>query len=213
MSVQPATGINILQEAYKHPSVVSATQNVEACQQDLDKIELSLNSGRPQIFQLQPDLYEQCWQMKAQGVSTVVAPLFLLGLAGTAVGISAAANAIPALAPFRGLLMIGGLVAAWKYVPRGLGYVMRNWILPPRVEKQMKMHLAAEKQHAQVNLEYAETRRDQTIKSITEQLFAKAEKDAQEKAATQPRGAGEVRAEEEYVVVNGIRVRRKTTTE
>jgi len=209
MSVQPSAGINILQQAYKDPAVVSAQQQVETWKHQLDKVELSLNSGRPQIFQLEPSLYEQCWNVRASNLSHAAVPVLLLGVAGTMMGISMAASALPALQPFRGLLMIGGLIASFKYIPRGLGYAVRTWLLPPRVEKDIKRHLAVEKQRAESNLHYAETRRDQVVKSVTEQLFARAEKDAEEKAATQPQGAGEVRKEDEYVVVNGIRVQKK----
>lgn len=213
MSVQPSAGINILQQAYKDPAVLSAQQQVETWKHQLDKVELSLSSGRPQIFQLEPDLYEQCWNARATNLSRGLAPVMMLGILGSVLGASMAAAALPALQPFRGIITIAGLIAGFKYIPRGVGYAVRNWLLPPRVEKDIKRHLTVEKQRAESNLHYAETHRDQVVKSVTEQLFARAEKDAEEKAATQPRGAGEVVKEPEFVIVNGIRVQKKSAAE
>lgn len=204
MNVQPAIGINIIQQAYKDPQVQAADQRLERWQKELDQVDLALQAPRDQCFSLQPRLYEQTWKGASEPLAHLMAFPFLLGMAGAVMGVSAAASALPALQPFRGLLTIGALVAGWKLVPRAIGFVVRKAVLPPIVHRHMKRELTFEKQRYESAVRGEKLLRDATVQRVMETLYKK----AAEEAAKNPQPSGEVKVEEETVTVNGIKVRK-----
>lgn len=203
MEISAANSMNVLLEASKNPRVQAAEKDVEFWKGQLDKVDLSLSADREQRSQLEPQLYEQTWAAKSQHVAQFFPLPFMAGLAGTLLAVSAAASALPALQPFKGLLAIGSLVAYWKFAPKAVGSVVRNKILPPMVDKAMKENLQGRHDHAEQRLQVANEQKETALRTVTDELFKKI---AEEQAA---KGSAEVHLADEWVTVNGIRVPRK----
>ncbi len=209
MSLQAATGMDILRRAYQRPEVQNAQQRLDVSKERLDRYERSQTADRNTLFTLEPQLYESTWKMQAHTAATFVAPLFLAGMAGCAIGASMAAAAVPALAPFRGLLMIGSLIAGWKLVPRAIGWGVRKFILPPMVARSMRRELAWKAGETREEVERAQRRLDAVVQQATEQLY----KEAAEKAAAQPDGPPpEVTVDETTVTVGKIKLQKNPSS-
>jgi hypothetical protein len=213
VEVSPTGGMNILQQAARDPQVVAAREAVEQWKKQLDHVELSLSVPREQRAQLNPDLQKQVWDHKSHTVATFMPVPFMLGLLGTEVGMLAATAAIPALAPARSLLVLGSLVAYWKFSPTVVGKALRTWVLPPMVDKGVKRELQAERQSYSQHLQEATTYQDALTRKVTDRLFkAAAEEQATKEAEKAAHPEGQVQESDGFIVVNGIRVPKKVST-
>jgi hypothetical protein len=207
--IAPAQGMSILRDAHNEPEVAALDAEVARWSKQVDHYTRGLAGTREDRRALEPQLYDECWGMKARGIASFMPIPFLAGMAGTVIGVSHLAAAVPGLAPFRGLLMIGALVASWKYVPRGIGWVVRKHVLPPMVDRAMVSTMERYKGSYENYLATAERNRDKALEKATERLWEKAQKKEAERQADRANGKVEVRREDEAVNLGGVRVGKK----
>jgi len=189
---------------------VAATEaEVARSKGQLDRLRQGLAGNRDLRRTLEPDLYQQCWKVKAHNVASFMPLPVMAAIGGAAIGVRMLANMVPALQPLRGILMIGSLIAGFKYIPRGIGWAVRNYVLPGMTDRAMVRNMEGRLDEYERYLARAEQKRDAALQAATQRLWDEAQKKAAEDAK---KPKAEVKVEEQAITIGGIRVDKKHST-
>lgn len=204
MDVTNAT--SILFRVYEQPAVKSARASLDEAQRELDKVELSLKSDINTRRANYEYLYETAFQTRAQALKMPLGLAMLGTIVGGTVAVSHIAAAVPALAPYGGILTIAAFIGGLKYGAP----LMRDKIVHPIVDrsanKLLTRFLEAEQSRASVTLTAWRREYNTVVAQVTDEMTRQA---AQEIHDRQSQPHGEITLDEQNVTIGGVVVPRQ----
>lgn len=216
MEIQSAA--NVVFNVKRQPGLDFAQERVDGCQQRVDKLEISLKGDVGVKAVNYPKLFTSVWEGESPSVTQPVGLACFAVVVASAITISKIAGAIPALAPFAGVLGIATAVAGFIATPKLAGPLIVQPILRRRVNGRMNQFLELKAQDAREDLRYAKERYEEFLADTTRNMIAAAQPSPDPGTARLPTSDDlpgpqpEIHIDENEVVVGGIRIPRRVTT-
>lgn len=202
----PTAGLSaaLLERVGNDAAVILATAAKSTADARLAHYNSALDGDRSTLFAMERELYDQTWKRCADPVFQWVMPA---SFTGTAIAGAALAHVLPIPPAIASIIQSASIVVGLLVTPRIVGKQVAR-LIPARVEKPMRETLEPLRGQWKERSAELTALREEATQSALLQEWNTAASDAAGRTAD----AGTVTANGSEVVINGIRVERRTTT-
>ncbi|NDD30169.1 MAG: hypothetical protein EB084_18080 [Proteobacteria bacterium] len=193
----------LLERVEKDAAVILATAAKSTAEARLAHYNTALDGDRSTLLAMERELYEQTWKHCAEPVLGWVQ---VGSFAGTVIAGAALTHMLPMPVAIASVIQTTSFCAGLLVTPRIVGKQVA-WLIPARVENSMRKTLEPLRGHWKERSNELTALREQATQSALLKEWNTAASDAARRTAD----AGTVTANGSEVVINGIRVERRTT--